>query len=129
MTTTDAWQHLAACRGHDPELWFPFTGEETQPKRVCAACPVRAACLQYALDTGQRYGVWGGLTEDERRELPRPSTATAAGGGDLDDVVAELMDRGVGTAESAAHLMRPEPEVRRSRDRIRKRRLRREGAR
>ncbi|MGH3321751.1 MAG: WhiB family transcriptional regulator [Streptosporangiaceae bacterium] len=70
------WREYAACRAEDPELFFPIgsTGpaalEQTaQAKAVCARCPVRAACLAYALRTGQDFGIWGGLTSDGRRAL------------------------------------------------------------
>lgn len=66
------WQDLALCAEVDPELFFPDKGESSRPaKRVCAGCEVRAECLQYALDHGERFGVWGGLSERERRELGR----------------------------------------------------------
>ncbi|MEU9133695.1 WhiB family transcriptional regulator [Kitasatospora sp. NPDC048540] len=74
------WQLEAACRGTDSSLFFHPSGERGGPhdrrenaaKRVCARCPVRARCLEYALDAREPYGVWGGLTEDERYELLRP---------------------------------------------------------
>jgi WhiB family redox-sensing transcriptional regulator len=70
------WRDLALCAQTDPDSFFPDRGESSRPaKRVCAACDVRAECLQYALDHGERYGVWGGLSERERRALarqPRP---------------------------------------------------------
>jgi WhiB family redox-sensing transcriptional regulator len=80
----DGWRAQAACRGEDPELFFPIgsTGpvlaQITQAKQVCARCPVREACLDFALDTGQAYGIWGGLTEDERRSLRRRRQRAAA---------------------------------------------------
>jgi WhiB family redox-sensing transcriptional regulator len=65
-----AWQAEAACRGTDPELFFPATDEEAGPaKQVCGGCPVRLACLAFALEREERYGVWGGLTERERARL------------------------------------------------------------
>jgi WhiB family transcriptional regulator, redox-sensing transcriptional regulator len=72
------WRELAACRDYDPELFFPIgkTGlgraEVRQAKAVCAGCPVREQCLEFALGTGQEFGVWGGYDEDERRVLRRP---------------------------------------------------------
>jgi WhiB family redox-sensing transcriptional regulator len=70
------WRHLAACRGMDPEQWFPTDegkGRESvgaqAPRAVCAGCPVREQCLAWALRTGQDDGVWGGLTSPERRAL------------------------------------------------------------
>jgi len=64
------WRELAACRGSDLEVFFPGRGESAGPaRRVCAACPVRQACLDYAISNRIAYGVWGGLTERERRAL------------------------------------------------------------
>lgn len=74
---TNDWRNQAACRAVDPETFFPI-GQgpatrvtERDAKRVCGWCPVRTECLEYALGTGQYTGVWGGLTEDERRDLVR----------------------------------------------------------
>ena len=65
-----AWHDLARCAETDPEMFFPEKGESVRPaKRVCAGCEVRAECLQDALDRGERFGVWGGLSERERRVL------------------------------------------------------------
>ena len=67
-----SWQDLALCAEVDPELFFPEKGEPSRSaKRVCGGFEVRAECLQYALDHGERFGVWGGLSERERRELAR----------------------------------------------------------
>ncbi|MDR2703709.1 MAG: WhiB family transcriptional regulator [Cellulomonadaceae bacterium] len=71
------WRHEAACLDSDPELFFPIgnTGpallQIEEAKTVCARCPVTAECLQWALDTGQDSGVWGGLSENERKTLKR----------------------------------------------------------
>ena len=66
------WRDRALCAQTDPDSFFPDKGESPRPaKRVCAACEVRAECLQYALDHGERFGVWGGLSERERRTLAR----------------------------------------------------------
>ena len=70
------WRHDAACREADPELFFP---DDTRPVRaqvkaaklICRGCPVSATCLSWALASGQQAGIWGGLTEDERRGLHR----------------------------------------------------------
>ncbi|MGH8628304.1 MAG: WhiB family transcriptional regulator [Gammaproteobacteria bacterium] len=67
------WRHHAACRGEDPELFFPIGTagpallQTSIAKVVCRRCPVCAACLEWATNTAQRYGVWGGLSETERR--------------------------------------------------------------
>ena len=64
------WRELAACRGTDLEVFFPGRGETAGPARqVCAGCPVRQPCLDYAITNRIVYGVWGGLTERERRAL------------------------------------------------------------
>jgi WhiB family transcriptional regulator, redox-sensing transcriptional regulator len=73
----DSWRESAACRHADTELFFPIgksglaTDEIQQAKAVCAGCPVRKDCLEFALDTSQEYGIWGGYDEDERRPLRR----------------------------------------------------------
>ena len=64
------WRDDALCAQTDPELFFPEKGGSTRlPKRVCRSCTVRAECLDYALDQGIREGIWGGLSERERRPL------------------------------------------------------------
>jgi len=71
------WRSLSACRGEDPEIFFPAPRNMTtflqlaRAKAVCARCPVAAQCLRYALATGQEYGVWGGTSEEERRAMRR----------------------------------------------------------
>jgi WhiB family redox-sensing transcriptional regulator len=73
------WRHEAACRDEDPELFFPIgtTGpalhQIDEAKAVCRRCTVNTDCLDWALETGQDAGVWGGLSEDERRALKRRS--------------------------------------------------------
>jgi WhiB family redox-sensing transcriptional regulator len=79
------WRHHAACRDVDPELFFPIgnTGpalhQIDEAKQVCLHCPVQEPCLQWALESGQDSGVWGGLSEDERRALKRRATRVRAG--------------------------------------------------
>ena len=71
------WRHEAACLTEDPELFFPVgnTGpallQIEEAKKVCARCTVRDKCLHWALETGQDHGVWGGMSEDERRAMKR----------------------------------------------------------
>ncbi|HZQ27797.1 MAG TPA: WhiB family transcriptional regulator [Acidimicrobiales bacterium] len=66
------WKEQAACRGLDTNVFFSDDeAEVAQAKAVCAGCPVREACLQFALDSRQHDGVWGGLDELERRRLRR----------------------------------------------------------
>ncbi|MPY81840.1 MAG: WhiB family transcriptional regulator [Actinophytocola sp.] len=77
------WRHRAACRDEDPELFFPVTDvgpgakQADEAKSVCARCPVRERCLQFALDNGLDYGVFGGTTEQERRDLVRRGVKAA----------------------------------------------------
>jgi WhiB family redox-sensing transcriptional regulator len=73
-----SWRDRSACRGIDPEVFFPAADEEAEPaKEICAVCPVRQACLEHALTTREREGVWGGTTERERRRLVRQRRRTA----------------------------------------------------
>jgi WhiB family redox-sensing transcriptional regulator len=70
------WIEHAACRGLDPDLFHPDRGEAIQPaKQVCATCPVRQPCLDYALAMKIQHGVWGGLSERERRRIRAGHTA------------------------------------------------------
>jgi WhiB family redox-sensing transcriptional regulator len=64
------WMDQALCAQVDPEAFFPDKGGSTrQAKQVCMSCLVRAECLDWALDHGERFGIWGGLSERERRKL------------------------------------------------------------
>jgi WhiB family redox-sensing transcriptional regulator len=71
------WSDSAACRHHDPELFFPegtagpARRESDQAKQVCQACPVRTPFLDFALRYGHAFGIWGGTTEGERRDIRR----------------------------------------------------------
>ncbi|GGM66472.1 hypothetical protein GCM10012275_41250 [Longimycelium tulufanense] len=66
------WQERALCAQTDPEAFFPEKGGSTrEAKRICAGCEVRAECLEYALAHDERFGIWGGLSERERRKLKR----------------------------------------------------------
>ncbi|WP_374115846.1 WhiB family transcriptional regulator [Kineococcus sp. TRM81007] len=66
------WQELALCAQTDPEAFFPEKGGSTrEAKRVCQSCEVRQECLEYALAHDERFGIWGGLSERERRRLKR----------------------------------------------------------
>jgi len=67
-----AWQERALCAQTDPEAFFPEKGGSTrEAKKVCTGCEVRAECLDYALANDERFGIWGGLSERERRKLRR----------------------------------------------------------
>lgn len=67
------WQKRGACYGQGPTLWFPPRGTPRrlirEAKRICAGCDIKQRCLEYALWHGERSGIWGGLTEKERRTL------------------------------------------------------------
>ena len=66
---SDRWQDHAACRGEDPEQWFATDGgpdNYTYPRSVCDRCPVKAECLDFAIDNGERHGMWGGKSPRER---------------------------------------------------------------
>ena len=71
------WRHEAACRDVDPELFFPIGNsgpallQIEEAKQVCRRCSVMDECLRWAIDSGQDAGVWGGMSEDERRSLKR----------------------------------------------------------
>jgi WhiB family transcriptional regulator, redox-sensing transcriptional regulator len=68
------WAAYASCRNADPDLFFPAEGEDAEAAlKICRGCPVRPECLEWALDTRVRYGVWGGTTERDRRRLHRRS--------------------------------------------------------
>lgn len=69
---TLAWQTDALCAQTDPEAFFPEKGGSTRDaKRICSTCDVRSECLEYALKNDERFGIWGGLSERERRKLKR----------------------------------------------------------
>ncbi|GAB3684674.1 hypothetical protein GCM10027597_34090 [Saccharopolyspora tripterygii] len=78
------WRHDAVCRDEDPELFFPVGNsgpavlQIAEAKAVCRRCPVASQCLAWALESGQDAGVWGGMSEDERRALKRRNARTRA---------------------------------------------------
>jgi WhiB family redox-sensing transcriptional regulator len=79
MTTDPSWRDRAACRGTSPTLFYdPHPTAIDAATAVCAACPVRAACLTHAITAGEEYGVWGGLAA-EKRPTPSPAAAPAPG--------------------------------------------------
>jgi WhiB family redox-sensing transcriptional regulator len=81
-----SWRHRAACRTEEPELFFPIGTTEpaqvqlAEAKSVCSGCPVVSQCLAWAMETGQASGVWGGMSEDERRDLRRAQSAAVRSG-------------------------------------------------
>ncbi|HEY3689216.1 MAG TPA: WhiB family transcriptional regulator [Pseudonocardiaceae bacterium] len=81
------WRHRAACRDEDPELFFPVgtSGpallQIAEAKIACRRCPVSTECLNWALASGQDAGVWGGMSEEERRVVKRRHARTGARSG------------------------------------------------
>lgn len=75
---TTLWHKRAACRGVDPDIFFPETEEEAwYAKAICGSCAVRQPCLEHALARRERDGVWGGATEAERRRIIRQRRRSA----------------------------------------------------
>ena len=71
-STELSWQERSLCAQTDPEAFFPEKGGSTRDaKRVCEACVVKDQCLEYAMENDERFGIWGGLSERERRRLRR----------------------------------------------------------
>src|SRR6185437_13053021 len=67
-----AWQERALCSQTDPEAFFPEKGGSTrEAKKICVGCEVRGECLEFALEHDERFGIWGGLSERERRRIKR----------------------------------------------------------
>ena len=72
------WRQYARCLGVDPEVFYPASDEGAEPaKAICRVCPVREACLEHAITAREKQGVWGGLTERERRRLIRQRRKSA----------------------------------------------------
>ncbi len=70
--TDKEWQKVGLCAQTDPESFFPEKGGSLrEAKKICVGCEVKAECLEYALDNDERFGIWGGLSERERRRLKR----------------------------------------------------------
>ena len=73
----EGWRNQAACRSSDPELFFPtgstgsYVAQIREATSICRACPVQGPCLQFALETNQEAGIWGGTDEEERRKVRR----------------------------------------------------------
>ncbi len=78
------WRHLSACLDVDPELFFaigstgPALRQIEEARAVCHRCPVRAECLTWAMESGQDFGVWGGLSDTERASLRRRTARARA---------------------------------------------------
>jgi len=74
-----AWQDGANCKGANADLFFPERGASTRTaKGICRECQVREDCLEFAITTGEKFGIWGGLSERERRRIRRERQIAAA---------------------------------------------------
>ena len=74
-----AWQDLANCRGADPDLFFPERGASTRTaKSICRECSVQAECIEFAIVSSEKFGIWGGMSERERRKIRRQRAIAAA---------------------------------------------------
>ena len=74
----NGWTERALCAQTDPEAFFPEKGGSTrEAKKVCLGCDVRSECLEYALANDERFGIWGGLSERERRRIRRQRAQAA----------------------------------------------------
>jgi WhiB family redox-sensing transcriptional regulator len=72
VTQGRPWMAKANCMGVDPELFFPQRGMSTrEAKEVCRGCVVREECLEYAIEQNEKFGIWGGMSERERRKIKR----------------------------------------------------------
>jgi WhiB family transcriptional regulator, redox-sensing transcriptional regulator len=77
---SQSWRQQAACQGLDPNIFYPASDDEADAdpaKAVCAECPIRLACLEHALTSREKDGIWGGATERERRRIIRQRRRTA----------------------------------------------------
>jgi WhiB family transcriptional regulator, redox-sensing transcriptional regulator len=74
--TRTEWMTAARCREHDPDVFFARgAAQSRRAVRICGSCPVRAECLRYAIEHGIDFGVWGGMTERQRRRYVRAQSA------------------------------------------------------
>lgn len=103
------WRTRAACIGHDPELWFPGPGDSSrleQARAICAGCPVRAECLADVLAApmpgGRSYGIWGGMSEKQRRGLRVAAGARRGRARGRKTTVPECVRRRANRTETAA---------------------------
>jgi len=77
----DTWRFYAECRGVDPNIFFPTTTTGiVKAKEYCRVCPVRSLCLEEALEKGEKFGIWGGASERERRRIQRRIRVSGSAG-------------------------------------------------
>lgn len=80
QAVSQSWRQRARCRGVDPKLFFPSAEDDealTAAKEICVPCPVRQLCLEHALSTREKLGIWGGADERERRRILRQRRKSA----------------------------------------------------
>lgn len=78
LTEGRSWQSRANCMGVDPDLFFPERGASTkEAKEVCRGCVVKEDCLEFALRNSEKFGIWGGMSERERRRVRRARAQAA----------------------------------------------------
>jgi hypothetical protein len=105
LQSAEDWRLEARCAETDPEAFFPEKGGSARAAlAVCVECPVRSECLSYALENDERFGVWGGTTERERRRLRRDRQEAADGEGHVPGLTA----RGDGRWGVTARYRRPD---------------------
>lgn len=72
LVNTQPWVESAVCTSVDPDLWYPDHGESgSAAKAICATCPVKIPCLEYALSREERWGIWGGVSANQRQLMKR----------------------------------------------------------
>lgn len=103
----EVWMEDAACVGMG-DLMFPHRGEDVRPaKAVCAECSVREVCLQYAFEHGEHWGIWGGMSERERRQIRERRNRLARSNSGRSGVRLGHQESGAGAALTARPLARP----------------------
>ena len=92
------WQEFSNCLGVDPDLFFPERGASTrEAKEVCRGCVVQADCLEYALQNGEKFGIWGGMSERERRRIRRQRALARVAAAEAAEAAGEAQSRAVGS--------------------------------
>lgn len=110
LTRNYDWRDDGTCRQTDPELHFPvahtqgWKKQTRQAKQVCAGCPVIEECLKWALETGQTAGVWGGLSEQERRQMLRVAKSQTERCWDRQEWIEEQLEKGASQRDIARQL-------------------------
>jgi len=110
-----AWRDAAACTATDPELFFPIgtsgpaLAQAAEALQICRGCPARHACLEWAIQTGADFGIWGGLSEDERRAIQRRRRRNGRAATASTQQAADK-DRSLQALDAAIHHVRANPQ-------------------